>query len=151
MLQDQLDTDLKAALKAGDQLRLSVLRSLKSALTYAKVDNRAKGGSDKLTDDQVLAIFAKEAKKRQESADVYSQNGVLEKAATELKEKEVIEGYLPAQFSEDELNGLIDKTIDNVGATDMKQMGQVIAAVKEEAGVRADGAKIAQLVKAKLG
>src|SRR5215207_1642258 len=148
-IKQQLDTDLKAALLGGDKPRVEVLRGLKSAILYAEVaaGNRETGGLD---DTAVQGILAKESKKRQESADLYIQGGSQDKADKELSEKVIIDAYLPAQLSEDELSKIIDEAIASTGATSPAQMGQVIGAVKSKAGASADGSLIAKLVKERL-
>lgn len=149
MLSQQLNDDLKAAMLAKDTARVETLRGLKSVILYAEV---AAGKRDTgLPDEEVLALFAKEAKKRQESADLYVQGGSQERADKELAEKAIIESYLPAQLSEDELGKLIDEAVASTGAQDAKDMGRVIGAVKAKAGASADGAMIARLVKERLG
>jgi len=149
MLEARLEQDIKTALLGGDKQTATTLRGLKSALLYAKVaDGKRDSG---LTDEEVIAILSKEAKKRQESADLYEQGGNSEKAAAELAEKKLIEQYLPAQLSEAEIATVIDEAIKSSGAGDMKAMGQVIGAVKAKLGASADGAVIARLVKEKLG
>jgi uncharacterized protein YqeY len=95
-------------------------------------------------------LLAKEAKKRQESADLYVQGGNQEKAEAELEEKKVIEKYLPEQLSEEEVAKLVDEAIAQTGANSLAQMGQVIGMVKGKVGAAADGALIARLVKEKL-
>jgi uncharacterized protein YqeY len=144
-----LDSDLKSALLGGDKDRAEVIRGIKSVILYAEVaaGSRESGGLD---DAAVLALIAKESKKRQESADLYVQGGSQEKADKELAEKAIIDSYLPAQLSEAELTTLIDEAITSTGATSPAQMGQVIGAVKAKAGASADGALIARLVKERL-
>jgi uncharacterized protein YqeY len=137
-------------MRQRDEQRLNVLRSLKSVLTYASVDDKAKGGSGQLTDEQVQAVLAREAKKRQESADVYQANGSAERAEVELQEKQIIESYLPKPLSEDELKQLVDTKIGELEASDKSAMGKVIASVKQAAGPSTDGAQIAELVKERL-
>lgn len=148
MLKTQLDQDLKAALLAGEKDLATTLRGLKSVILYAEV---AKGARDEgLADDEIIALFTKEAKKRQESADLYVKGDNEERAQAELREKEVIEKYLPAQLSDDELQKLVEDTVTELGVTNMQGMGQMIAKVKEKAGASADGARIAALVKERL-
>lgn len=148
MLEDKLEQDLKTALLAKDAQRVSVLRGLKSVLLNVKVaEGKRESG---LGDDEVLAIFAKEAKKRQESADLYKQGGRPEKTEAELAEKAIIEEYLPEQMSEEELSKLIDEAISATGAKEQKDMGKVIGMVRSKAGAGADGALIAKLTKEKL-
>jgi uncharacterized protein YqeY len=148
MLEEKLEQDIKSALLARDAKRVSTLRQLKSVLLNVKV---ASGKRDSgLTDEEVLPIFAKEAKKRQESADLYKQGGSQERAAAELAEKSIIEAYLPAQLSEDEIVKLVEGVIAETGASGPQTMGLVIGQVKKSAGPSADGATIARIVKEKL-
>ncbi len=149
-LRQQLNDDIKAAMLSGDTIRLETLRGLKTAILYADVAAKARdtGG---IPDDQALQVFAKEAKKRQDAADLYVQGGSQERADKELAEKAIIESYLPAQLSDDELKGVINAIVIETGANGMQAMGQVIGAVKAKVGNTADGAKIAQLVKERLG
>lgn len=149
MLEKKLEADLKTAMLAGDSDRVTTLRMLKSALLYKKV---ADGTRDQeMSDHDVTGIFAKEAKKRQESADMYSQNGQPERATTELAEKALIDGYLPTRLSSEELEALIDEIIKTSGANSSRDLGMVIGQVKAQAGATADGALIAQIVKERLG
>ncbi len=148
-ISEQIDADLKTAMLAGDKTLATTLRGLKSVILYEEV---AKGVRDTgLTDDAVIILLSKEAKKRQESADLYTKGDSKDRADTELAEKVIIEKYLPAQISDDDLIAIVDDAIKSTGATSMQQMGQVIGIVKTKAGPGADGARIAQLVKEKLG
>lgn len=148
MLEQRLEQDLKAALLSGDSARLTTLRNLKAALLNLKVaaGKRESG----LTDEEALPVFSKEAKKRQESADMYAQAGETARADKELSEKKIIEEYLPAQLTEAELLAMIEAVLQQTGVSDMSAMGQVIGQVKAKAGPSADGALIAQLVKTRL-
>jgi uncharacterized protein YqeY len=148
-MQDKITQDLKAAMLSKDVLRTSVLRSIKSAFTYAAVAPGA-DGSGKVGDDAVLTILAKEAKKRQESADAYQKAGASERVEAELAEKAIIEEYLPAQLSEDEIRALVETAVSQLDEVSPKAMGQVIGQVKAQAGPGADGALIAKLVKERL-
>lgn len=148
-VRQQLDDDVKAALLAGDALRVETLRGLKSAILYADVAAK-KRDSGGIPDDEVLTVLAREAKKRQESADLYVQGGRQELADKELAEKAIIDAYLPEQLSDEALAMLIDEVIKGQGVAGLQAMGKVIGAVKAKAGNTADGGKIAQLVKARL-
>jgi uncharacterized protein YqeY len=148
MIKDQLDKDLKQALLSGDSGRATVLRGLKSAILYAELATSKR--SEGLDDESVIALLQKEAKKRQESADLYTQGGDETRAATELAEKKLIETYLPAQLSEAEVTDLVKSAIAETGAQDVKQLGQVIALVKTKAKGAADGALIARIAKNNL-
>ena len=148
MIKQKLQDDVKAAMLAGDSLRLETLRGLKSVILYAEV--AAGKREEGLTDDEILALFSKEAKKRQESAELYIQGGAQEKADKELAEKAIIEAYLPAQLSEAELAAIIDEVLNEVKPAGLQQRGQVIGQVKSKVGNTADGSLIAKLVKEKL-
>ncbi|MBL8121744.1 GatB/YqeY domain-containing protein [Candidatus Saccharibacteria bacterium] len=147
-LKQTLQDDVKAAMLAGDSLRLECLRGLKSAILYAEV--AAGKREEGLSDEEIITLFAKEAKKRQESADLYVQGGSPERAEKELAEKAIVEAYLPAKMSDDELAAIIDEVINEMKPTGVQQMGQVIGQVKSRVGNTADGSAIATLVKERL-
>ena len=148
MIKDRLEQDLKAALLGGDKFVATVLRGLKSVILYAEVEkgNRETG----LDDESITGLFAKEAKKRQESADLYVKGGDQARADSELREKAIIEQYLPAQLSDEELITVVDETVRALGAEGPAAMGQIIGAVKQKTAGRADGGRIAMLVKQRL-
>jgi uncharacterized protein len=148
-LKIQIEADLKTAMLAGDKVLVTTLRGLKSAILNEEVAKNLRDSG--LPDDQIISLLAKEAKKRQESADLYTQGQSPERAAAELEEKLVIEKYLPAQLGEAELSQLVDQVIAEMGDVSAQQIGQIIGAVKAKAGSAADGATIAQLVKERLG
>lgn len=143
-LKARLDQVLKQALLGHDSFTATTIRGLKSAILYAEV--AAKKRDDGLTDAEIQAVLAKEAKKRQESADLYVQGGRPELADSELREKALIETFLPAQISDDELTKLVD---DAIAANPEVQMGQLIGLVKQQAGPSADGGRIAAIVRAR--
>lgn len=148
MIKSQIEQDLKVALLSGDKVKVTTLRGLKSAILYAEV---AKGKRDVgLSEDETIAVLAKEGKKRQESADLYIQGGNQEHADAELEEKRLIDGYLPKPMSEQELNALIEDCVMDLGTVTIKDMGTIIGEVKSKAGASADGALVAKLVREKL-
>lgn len=146
MIETQLEQDIKTALLAGDKVRVMTLRTIKSVLLSVKVANGTRGSQ--MADFAVIAIFSKEANKRQESADMYTQGGNAVKAADELAEKALIETYLPARLSEAELSAIVDSVITAAGNT--TAIGLIIGQVKAQTNGAADGALIAKLVKDKL-
>jgi len=150
MIKQTLDQDLKAALLAKDTQAVMVIRSLKSAILYAEVAAKKRDG-DGLSDDEIIGVLQKEAKKRQESADAFLAGGRKEQAEGELSEKVIIERYLPAQLSEVEVTQLVKQAIEELQASDIKAMGQVIGAVKQKAGTAADGAMVAKITREQLG
>lgn len=147
-LKEQIDQDLKTAMLAGDKQTVTVLRGLKGAVLNVEIANNSRDKG--LTDDEVIAVFGKEAKKRQESAEMYKQGNSPDRAQAELEEKAIIDKYLPQQLGDDELAQIIDEAIVSTGAQGPQAMGQVIGAVKAKTAGQADGARIAQLVKEKL-
>jgi uncharacterized protein YqeY len=147
-IEAQIAQDLKQAMLAKDAAKVTVLRSLKSAFTYARVAPGA--GDEPLSNDTLVTLVAKEAKKRQESADAYRQAGSAERAEQELQELAIIEAYLPSKLDEAALTALVEQAVTDTGASSMADMGRVIAAAKQKAGAAADGAAIAQLVKKRL-
>ena len=146
MIETQLEQDIKTAMLAGDKDRVLTLKTVKSVLLSAKV---AGGTRDSvLPDSEVIALLGREAKKRQESAELYKQGGNNAKAEAELSEKSIIETYLPAQLSEAEISAIIDSVMAVMG--DNANIGPVIGQVKAKTNGAADGALIAKLVKEKL-
>ena len=147
-LAETIQNDLKAALLGGDRFRGEVLRNLKAAILSEEVaqNRRAEG----LTDAEIEKIIAREVKKRAESIKLYEQNGRPELAENEKLESSILEEYLPQQLSESEVVEVVERTIDEMGATGMQSMGLVIKAVKEKVGNTADGAIVARLVKEQL-
>jgi uncharacterized protein YqeY len=149
VLKARIDQDLKTALLAGDKVLATTLRGLKSVILYAEV---AKGNREQgLPDEEIVSLLSKEAKKRQESADLFTRGGNAEKATAELAEKKAIEVYLPAQLADEDIAAIVSEVIAELGASGPSAMGQVIGAVKQKTAGQADGGRIAQLVKEYLG
>lgn len=147
-LMQRLQDDTKAALLGGDRFVGETLRNLKAAILNEEV---AQGKRDTGLDDaEIEKVIAREVKKRNESATLYDQNGRDEQAAQERREAEILSVYLPQQLGEAEVKAIVDAKIAELGATDAKMMGQVIGAVKAQAGNAADGALVAKLVKEAL-
>jgi uncharacterized protein len=146
-LKEQLRTDMTAAMKAREATELGTLRMVLAAVMNAEVAGES---ATTLTDEQILMVLQKEAKKRTEAAEAFASAGRADRAATELAEKAVIDRYLPAALSEDELAAIVSEEIATSGATSAKDMGNVVKAVRARAGGQADGARIAALVKAAL-
>jgi len=149
-LKDQLKSDLTNAMKSRNEVETSTLRMTLAAIMNAEV---AGDQAVELTNDQVLAVVSSEAKKRAESADIYKEAGRQDAEASERAELAILERYLPAQMSDSDLEKIIDLAIAEAasqGLTGAKAMGAVVKAVRGQAGAGADGAKIANFVKAKL-
>jgi len=133
-LVEKLNSDLIAAMKNKDEVRLTVLRMLKSELKYKAIDT----GND-LSDDDVMAVLSSAAKKRSEAIDEYRRGGREDLVNQELAEFDIIREYLPEQLSEEELKGLVEKTIAETGAVSMKDLGTVMKSLMPKVRGRADG------------
>jgi hypothetical protein len=145
-LLDQLQKDLVAAMKAKEESRLSAIRMVKAALMKAKVDS-----PNPLDEAAELRILASLIKQRREAADMFRQGGRAEQAEKEETELKLIETYMPASASDEEIEAAIAAAMAETGATSAKQMGQVMNAVKAKlAGKRIDGKALSEKVKAKL-
>lgn len=147
-MDDKLQSDLKAALLAGDKEKVETLRNIKSAFLYEAVSLGVKDQG--LSEEQAQKVLAREAKKRTEAADLYQKAGETQRADKELKEKQLIYSYLPQQLSEEEIQAAVSAEIKNYDPPTMADMGKIIGEVKLKLGVQADGATIARLVKATL-
>jgi uncharacterized protein YqeY len=151
-LKERLRTDLTAAMKSQDKLRTATLRMLLAAIQTEEVAGK---GPRELSDADVIKVLSKEAKKRAESADIYTQNGRGELAANEHAEARVIDEYLPTPLSEAEVADVVDTAIAQVAEEigerpGMKQMGQVLKAATAIAAGKADGSRLSAAVKARL-
>ncbi len=150
-LKSQLQTALTAAMKARDEVALSALRQALSAMA---VTETAGDEVVVLSDEQVIAVLVVEVRKHHETADAFVTAGRADRVDRARAEAAVLEAYLPASLSDDEVAALVREEIATAAAAGlegMKAMGKVIAAVRTRAGATADGAKIAAMVKAALG
>ena len=141
-LADQLQEEIKNAMRAKDAERLNALRMLKSAIGYAQIEKK----TEALSEADFIAIVQREVKKRRDSAEQFTTGGRAELAAKENAEIAVLETYLPKPLSAEDLEALVRATIQEVGATDKKQMGAVMKAVQAKAAGRADGKTISGIV-----
>lgn len=144
MLFDQINTDIKEAMKARDKVRLATLRNIKKYFLEAKT---APGAGDDLTDDAALRILQKLAKQGRESAATFSQQGRQDLADDEMAQVAVIEAYLPKPLSETEIEAAVAAIIAEVGATSMKDMGRVMGLASRQMAGRAEGGAISAVVK----
>lgn len=144
-LKAQLFDEMKAALLGGDRFVGETLRNLKAAILNEEVATGKR--EEGLSDEEIEKVIAREVKKRAESAKLYRDNNRPELAEPEEREAEVLKRYLPEQLGEAELQVIVDRKIAELGVSGPAAMGQVIGAVKAEAGNAADGALIAAIVK----
>jgi uncharacterized protein len=144
-LKDRIQEDVKAAMRAGERERLGTLRLILAAIKQREVDERIT-----LDDAQVLSVLEKMIKQRRESITAFEAGGRSDLVAKETAELKLIQGYLPAQLSDVEVDALIGEAITQASASSVKDMGKVMAAVKAKAAGRADMAAVAARIKARL-
>ena len=145
-LKDQITSDMKEAMKAGDKPRLSVIRLILAAVKQREVDERIT-----LDDSQVLSVLDKMLKQRRESVAQFTQGGRQDLADNETAEIKVIQGYMPAQLSEAELDAMIAAAVAESGAASIKDMGKVMGILKPKVAGKADMSVVSARIKAKLG
>jgi uncharacterized protein YqeY len=146
-LKARLRTDLNDAMRARDEVRKSTIRMALSAITNEEVSGNA---ARELSDDEVLKVLTREAKKRREAAEAFEAAGRAEQAAAERAEGDVLAGYLPKQLSDDELRDLVAAAITQAGAAGAPPMGAVMKAVTPQVAGRADGSRVAAEVRRQL-
>jgi hypothetical protein len=144
---DQINEDIKAAMKAREKEKLEALRAVKKVLLEAKT---AKGASGDLDDQDAVKAIQKLAKQGRDSATIYKEQGRDDLYQQEMKQVEVLETYLPEKMSDEMLEANIKTIIDSVGATSMKDMGKVMGMASKQLAGQADGKDIADKVKALL-
>jgi uncharacterized protein YqeY len=138
---EQVQSDVRTAMKARDRERAAALRMVVDVLQQ----------DAKLGKGDEVAVLQRERKKRVEAAEAYEEAGRAEQAAAERFEAELIEGYLPQQLSDEELAGLVDAAVAETGASEQRQMGEVMSALMPKLGGRADGKRVSSAVRERLG
>jgi uncharacterized protein YqeY len=146
-LKDRLQADLTAAMKARDEVTTATLRM---ALTAVGTEEVAGKAARELSDDDVLKVLAREAKKRREAATAFEGGGRPDRAERELAEERVLSGYLPAQLSDDDLAALVRDAVAETGASGPQGMGAVMKVVGPRVAGRAEGGRVAAAVRAAL-
>jgi uncharacterized protein YqeY len=146
-LKDRLRADLNTAMRARDQVRM---RTLRMALTSITNEEVAGASARDLSDEEIVKVLTREAKKRREAAEAFGAAGRDEQAAAERAEGDVLAAYLPAQLDDDELGALVSAAIAETGAAGMKGMGQVMKVLTPQVAGRADGARVAAEVRRRL-
>ena len=145
-LKERLRADLTDAMRSRDQVRLRTLRMALASISNEEVS----GTAHELSDDEVVKVLTREAKKRREAADAFAAAGRTDQAAAERAEGDVLAGYLPAQLSDDEIAGLVTAAIAETGASGMSDLGKVMKAVTPQTAGRADGSRVAAEVRRQL-
>jgi uncharacterized protein YqeY len=151
MIRDDIKAALVTAMKSGDKQRTGTIRLIQSAIKNRDIELRGAASAPADDDALVVEVLQKMIKQRRESIAMYEAGGRAELAATERAEIEAIEGFLPRQMSEDEAKAAIDAIVAETGAASVKDMGRVMAALKERHASALDMSKASGLVKARLG
>jgi uncharacterized protein YqeY len=146
-LKQRLKDDLTTAIKGRDELRSATLRLTLTAITKEEVAGTT---ARELSDDEVLTVITREAKKRREAAEAFEQGGRAESAQREREEGEVLAGYLPQQLTDDEIAAIVREAVAESGATGPKGMGAVMKLVNPKVAKRAEGGRVAAEVKRQL-
>ena len=146
-LKETLKTDLTEAIRSSDKVVSGTIRMVLTAITNEEVSGKE---ARVLTDDEIITVLSREAKKRREAAEEFAKAGRTDKAAEEKSEGEVIAKYLPAQLSEDDIKQLIAAAVASTGASGPADMGKVMGAIKPQIAGKADGSLVSSLVKAAL-
>jgi hypothetical protein len=149
MLRDDINNALKTAMKAQDARRVSTLRMVNATIKNADIEARTSGKA--LGDDELNALLAKMIKQRQESVELYDKGGRADLAGAEREEIAIIASFMPQQMSDDEIKAAIAAAVQETGAASMKDMGKVMAALKQRYTGKMDFAKAGGLVKGQLG
>ena len=145
-LKDRILQDVKDAMRAREKERLATIRLITAAIKQREVDERIE-----LDDEQVLLILDKMCKQRRESISQFEKAGRDDLIAVEVREMEIIQGYLPKQLGDDEITALIDAAMSDTGATSIKDMGKVMGQLKPKLQGRADMSAVSAMIKARLG
>jgi len=145
MIADTITKQIAEALKARDEIRLSTLRLLSSALNYEFIAKQ-----HKLSEEEELVVVGREAKKRKEAIEAYEKAGAQDRADKEKKELEILSAWLPAQMPDNEIEAIVTEAISQTGATSIAEMGKVMGAAMAKVAGRADGTKVSEMVKQKL-
>lgn len=149
-LKEKITEDIKAAMKSKDKVRLETLRSIKKFVLEKEIAARG-DGQDTLTEALEMEVLVQVAKQRRDSIEQYQKAGRQELADQEAEELAIIEEYLPKQLSDEEVEAIVEEIIAQVGATSPKDMGKVMGPVMQKLKGKADGKKVQEIVKAKLG
>jgi len=150
MLYQKIKEDLSKALKSGDTLRISVLRMVLSSLHNKEIEKKGKNQNSELTEEEIIEVLKREAKKRKEAIETYLKGNRNDLADKEKKELEIIIAYLPKQLSEEEIKKIVQEAIQKLGAQSEKDFGKVMGFLMKELKGKADAGLVSQIVKESL-
>lgn len=143
-LKQQIDNDIKEAMKAREKEKLEALRAIKSAFMLEMTKS---GGGDEIDDASGMKILQKLQKQRKDAAAIYTEQGREDLASVETAQADIIAAYLPEQMSEDDIKAVVEGVVSKLGATSMADMGKVMGAANKELAGKADGSTVASIVK----
>lgn len=145
-IKQQIMDDFKDAMKDQDKERKNTLKRLKSAIRNEEIEQ----GDDELSDDEIRAILSKEAKNHKESIEQYEEGGRKDLVEKEKRELEIVQQYLPDELTPEELETMVDEVIEEVGASDMSDMGDVMDVIMPKVRGRAEGSTVNEMVRKRL-
>ncbi|MDI6717492.1 MAG: GatB/YqeY domain-containing protein [Patescibacteria group bacterium] len=149
-IQQLINNDFTEALKTGNADKVSVLRMVKAAITNKEIEKKGKGLASELSDEEMIELLSREAKKRKEAMELFEKGGRNDLMGKELYEFGILQQYLPAQLTEQEIEKIVDEAIKKIGASDIKDLGKIMGEVLKETKGRADGKTLSETVKKKL-
>ncbi len=150
MLHQKISDNLKEAMKAGQEFEVGVFRFLLASLHNKEIEKKGKGLEPVLSDDEVIEVLIKEAKKRKESIEAYTKGARSDLAEKEKKELEIIKKYLPEELSREEVERIIGAIMEKSGAKDVKDLGRVMGEAMKELKGKADASLVSEIVKKNL-
>lgn len=145
MIAGSINQMIAEALKAREELRLSTLRLLSSALNYEKIAKQ-----HELSEEEEMVVVRREASKRRDAIEAYEKAGAVDRAEKEKKELEILKSFLPPEMSDEDLERLVDESVNALGAESLADMGKVIGLVMSKARGAAEGRRVSEMVKSKL-
>ena len=150
MLLDLIKEDLKIAMKAKDTLTVSTLRMVTSAIKNIEINNRISDGSSPVNESQIIQLISKMIKQRKESADIFRTSDRLDLEQKENEEIKIIQKYMPVQIDDNKINSILDVAIEETGSAQIRDMGKVMAFLKDNYSGQMDFGKVSVMLKDKL-
>lgn len=146
-LKERLNDDLKIAMKAGESFIVDNLRMLLSSLHNKEIEKKGKGGDSALSDEEIIEVLSREAKKCKEAAEIFNNAGRQELGKKELKELELVKKYLPEQVGAKEIEKIVKAAVEKTGAKTVKEFGKVMAEAMKELKGKADASAVSETAK----
>lgn len=146
-LHQKIQQDIKDAMRAKDELRLSVLRMLSAAMHNREIEKKSKSGAAELTDEEIVVVIRSEVKKRRDAVDSFTKGGRQDLAEKEAAESKILESYLPPEPSDEEIEKIVKEIVASMGEVTMQEFGKVMGTVMKKVGVQASGDRVSSVVK----